>query len=286
MWVGSLILVGHLDAQMAEYQPKYLFTTLFIGIAEQSGSDKGFVEYDDQQLPQKVALYDAFSKKSFPEISARRYCAFMSDKSKNESLEDSGAALLGHLDALRLRCNETGIEPIIQCEISGDRAAEIFLACIALSQHTDFPHSINTASFYDISDATLNNTMLASLLIRHAYFFMPKNGVKVQLNNQQKDLARVAVLCDTMPKAIAQPWWVLAPVFLRHLWVLASPASLAAEISLSTFLNDSAVLVCGRNKIDVSNALFPVLKSSESGNQKNGQTSGLFALLASLQSLK
>lgn len=256
-------------------QARHLFTTLFMGITEQGTSNKGLIEYDNQNLPEKIVFYDKFFQKNFPEISARHYCACTVDDSKDESLEDSGAALLEYLDKFRLRCNEKGIEPIIQCEISGDRAAEIFLACVAFSEKADCPQSINTVSFYNISPAILAHNVLASPLIRRAYFFMPKSG-STQLNNQQKDMPRIVVGCDPLPKAIAQPWWVLAPVFLRHLWVLASST---AEISLSTFFTDSAVLTCGKSKIDLSNALFPELKKHEQCAQKSTPLQSLLNFL-------
>ena len=283
------LFIGSIEAQIVpevvteKPQACHLFTTIFMGTSEQGSSNKGFIEYENEQLPEKIGLYDRFFQKNFPEISARKCCLLSIDTSKSESLEDAAAALLGHLDAFRLRCNKEGIEPIIQCEVSGDRAAEIFLACMAYSEVADFPQSINTVSFYDVSDAMRKHKTLTSQLIRRAYFFMPKSGSKLPLNNQQKDMARIVVLCDTLPKTIAHPWWVLAPVFLRHLWVLASST---AEISLSTFFTDSAVLTCGKNKIDVSNALFPILKSFELTNQKNKPLSTVMSMFASLNGSK
>lgn len=238
-------------------QTTYLFTTLFINTAGKKINGTQFVECDNKKLSTALTLYDNFFKKNYPEVLARQYCEFFSQESL--SAEDSAVALAEYLKNFRLCCNKKGIEPILQCEIFGDRAAEIFCATVAYSESSDIPQVINTVSFYNVSCTKLSHAALTSLLIQRAYFFLQKDEKESKpiVGGTEKNGARIMVFCDTLPPTIEYPFWVFSPVFLRHLWVLASST---AEISLSHD-EKSALLICGNNTVDVSNALFPCLKS-------------------------
>lgn len=267
------------ESGVEDVQSCYLFTTLFIGATEKEYNCKEFVEYDNRTLSPQLKLYDQFFKKNFPEIADCRYCAFFPQESLD--VEDSAKALVNYLKKFRLDLNEKSIEPVIQCEVFGDRAANIFLTSILFSGDADIPQAINTVSFYNISDEIHAHTALTSSLIRRAYFFMQKGEKKNApiLGGAEKNTPRISVLYDPLPKELLYPFWVFSPVFLRHLWVVASSA---AHLSVVPH-EKSAVLTCGNTTIDVSNALFPILQSARINSHKKSAFANLIGLLKSLR---
>jgi hypothetical protein len=245
-------------------QLHHLFFTLCI--RPKDTKSEQYREYEGKNLPDEIQFYDIFFQKNYPEVVTRAYGDFFCDSREDSSVPcaDESAALVEYLDAVRFKYNKKGVDVILQCVLLGDSAAKLFIAVLQSLNHTEFPHIINSASLYDISLSLCTHKDFSSLFIRQAYFFLPKNEQHslFSLSFQEKRGLRTFVSYDPIPESVKYPFWVLGPVFIRHLSVLRESSG---EILFSP---DSVVLKIGKSRIDVSEGVFSVVKKFEKKTQK------------------